>query len=226
MSSSAHVLHLSHAFRSRFKAGTTVFVLPKYPSTIAEAARIAGMDVSFRPASKWPFPDLMDHLSRNGIPDFAKVGWEEIARHNAARDHIADGLRAVPGGAAIIEVRLIANASSMRADADIVSNGARVPGAAQQAFFEVKTGTYSEIRINQQYVYALTLVGGHVTSSHPQLALVGLSPNVPLPPMDFVLIDVLPSGAIEPALILASQVDRVKTLELVMGSIAALEARR
>lgn len=226
MVSAERMLHLSQGLRARFQAGTRVNVLPRHPNHMADAARMAGLAVTFRPAALWPCPGLIHRLSQDGLPGVQTIGKNEIARHNAVRDYIANGLRTAPNGAAIIEVRLVAEGSQIRADADIVSRGARAPGAAQQAFFEIKTGTYSEIRPNQQYVYALTLVGGHVTSYHPGLPTVGLPVGASLPAMDFVLMDVLDDGTIEPALILASQVDRTSTLEQLMAFVAVLESRR
>ena len=117
--------------------------------------------------------------------------------------------------------------SRLRADADIVARAPRRITEASHCFFEIKTGTYSDVRWNQQYVYALALVGGHVSSASGKVLGVGLTPLVPLPAMDFLLVAADPPDfAAQFFLVKASEVNGVETLALVMARIAALESRR
>ncbi|MBR0666318.1 hypothetical protein GXW71_18295 [Roseomonas hellenica] len=219
------IAEISRMFRQRFLPGTTVHVLPGNSDRIAQAARMAGMNIAFRAASLWPFPDLIDGLSRRGTPGVELVGRDEIAQHNAVRDFLVTGIRSAPGGAAIIEVPLRATMSALRADADIVARSPRLPGAAGQVFFEVKTGRFSEIRPNQGYVYSLALIGQHVRSEHPGLQTVGLVPGAPLPPMDFILAHTDPRDRdIRFALILASQVAREQSLAQIMAHVEAVRS--
>ena len=91
---------------------------------------------------------------------------------------------------------------------------------------EVKTGSRSEIRTNQQYVYALALVGNHVVAKDLRVSLIGLTPDVPLPPMDFLIITAEPPNYLPDfGLILASVVDKGATLAQIMANIAVLENR-
>ena len=183
------------------------------------------MTVKILGAAEWPFPGLIAQLAgRGGRLGATRVGQDEIDRQNQVRDHIANGINAVPGGAAITEIAMTATLSQLRADADIVARGPSRPRAAAQAFFEVKTGPFSEIRVNQRYVYALALVGDHVKSNSPKLPRVGLTPGQPMPAMDFLLMSADPPNYhIIPSLILASEVNKAASVELIMGTIAALE---
>ena len=222
-----HVAQVSQMFRRRFMPATLVHVLPTPSSHVAEAARMAGMQVVFRPAAKRPFPDMVDRLSREGSPQVELVGEEESARHDAIRDDLANGIRAAPGGNnAITEVTLIAVGTLQRADADIVARAPPEPRAASNVFFEIKTGG-ADIRPNQQYVYALTLVGRHVRSGDSRLPDVGLTPDVPLPAMDFLFVSAQPPDwRYEFALVLAADVNQAASLEQIMAYVAAAEAAR
>ena len=154
---------MSRMFQQRFAPGTTVNVPMGMDAT---AAKMAGLRVVYQPAGLWPYPGLLN------LPSMARpAAWEDIQWHNHIRDLFADSVRAAPNGQAIVEVTMTAK-SGARADADIVARGPRgMPGVTPQAFFEIKTGKSSEIRPNQQYVYALAITGGHVMSWHPQLPI-------------------------------------------------------
>ena len=93
-------------------------------------------------------------------------------------------------------------------------------------FFEIKTGG-ADIRPNQQYVYALTLLGRHVRSGDSRLPDVGLTPDVPLPAMDFLFVSAQPPDwKYEFALVLAADVNQAASLEQIMAYVAAAEATR
>ncbi len=217
----------SHALRARFTPGTLVHVLPTQGNRMAAAARQAGLTVAFRPASFWPYASLIERLSRKANPFLIEAGWDEVARHNAVREDLVRGIRATPGGAAIIEVNLKSTVTPQRADADIVARAPKRPLASAQVFFEIKTGASAEIRLNQQYVYALTLIGGHVISTHPQLSLVGLTAALPLPPMDFIFVDVQPPDwKYQFAMVLASEVNQAASITQVTAYVAAAETPR
>ena len=215
---------LAQLFQRSFPRRTIVNVLPTPANHLALAAGMAGMDVKVLVAAEWPFPELISRFPRHGAMKPLLVGQAETAQHNMIRDRLADQLNAAPGGAAIIEVAMSATLSQVRADADIVCRAPKLRGSAKQVFFEVKTGRFSEIRPNQRYIYALALLGGHVTSNNQRLPKVGLRPGVPMPAMDFMLVTADPPDYLPAfALLRASQVDRAATLAMIMGEIAMLE---
>jgi hypothetical protein len=176
------------------------------------------MSVNTLSLDQWPWGFL--------LPGIELVGQDEIDRHDRLRDHLADGINAAPGGgAAVTEISLTAAGSRIRADADIIAKAPR-SSEASHTLFEVKTGPYADIRWNQQYVYALALVGGHVSSASAKLAKVGLAPLTQLPAMDFLLVAADPPDfKAQFYLIRASEVNGAATLALVMARIAALEAK-
>ena len=92
-------------------------------------------------------------------------------------------------------------------------------------FFEIKTGG-ADIRPNQQYVYALTLLGEHIRTSDPRVQSLGLAPDLPLPPMDFLVSAQPPDWKYQFALVLAADVDRMASMEQIMAHVAAAEAVR
>ncbi len=82
---------------------------------------------------------------------------------------------------------------------------------------------FSDIRPNQRYVYALSLLGGHVKSTDLRLPKVGLSPGV-LPAMDFLLVVAeRPGVKYQYGLIRASQVDQDGSLAQIEAFAEALE---
>ena len=48
---------------------------------------------------------------------------------------------------------------------------------------EVKTGNDPSFTPAQRIIYPMLQVGGHVSSSKPDIAVVGLTPGEPLPPL-------------------------------------------
>ena len=85
----------------------------------------------------------------------------------------------------------------------------------------------SVIRPNQQYVYALTLLGRHVRSGDSRLPDVGLATDVPLPAMDFLFVSAQPPNwRYEFALVLAADVNQAASIEQIIAYVAAAEAAR
>lgn len=220
MIAQARIAGISQLFRQRFPQGTPVNVLPAPDNHIAQAVTMAGMRVVYRPASQWPNGQMIDRLSREK-PSLSLVGANEIRQHDMVRDYLVAGLRSA-GHKVIIEVTMDATLTNARADADLIARAPKYPGAADQTFYEVKTGRYADIRPNQGYVYSLALVGGHVTSRHSQLAEVGLPTAVPLPAMDFIFVDAPePDRPLRFALVLALEVDQMKSIAAIMAYVAA-----
>ena len=214
---------LAQLFQRSFPPRTIVNVLPMPANHLALAAGMAGMDVKVLVAAEWPFPELISRFSRRGAIKPTFIGQTELDRHNGIRDHLANGLNGVPEGAAITEVAMTSTLSRLRADADIVARSPNRPGDAAQVFFEVKTGSFSEIRVNQRYIYALALIGDHVINN-PRLTKVGLVAGLPIPAMDFILATANPPDyEITFSAIFASKVNKAASLALIMHEIAVLE---
>ena len=215
---------LSRRFGALNRIGVTLGVSPWPGNPFAQAARAAGMGVTIKTAAEWPFPGLIRGGASIMKPEL--IGQEETARHDALRNMTADSINAVPGGAAVMEVPLTATLSKARAVADIIARApVRLPGAAQQAVIEVKTGSFAEIKPNQRYIYGLALIGNHLVSEDSEVLKVGLSPDVPLPAMDFVFVGAHgPDWTIHYGLILASSVNRAASIAEVIARVVIAES--
>lgn len=226
MVSRVNMSRASQQLRTRFPPGTEVNVVPTAGSYAAEVVTMAGMRVRYLEIPKWPFPELIlkfSQISGDMRPLF--VSKAAIDYHDEIVNYVYRGIASRPGGAAIKEVTLNATVSVARADADIIAKAPFRPGDSPQVLVEVKTGLSADVRGNQDYVYSLALIGGHVVSADPRLPQVGLTPAVPLPAMDFLLITNegrnLP---IIPYLVRASIVDRVKSIAALTAYLKALRS--
>ena len=156
------------------------------------AVRLAGMDVSFLPSAFWPFSGLVDRLSRKANPFLIEAGWDEAIRRRAVRDDLVQGIRATPGGAAMVEVDMRAMARPLSANAAILALARQMPSAAGRLFFDLQTGPTASVGLNQRDMYAMALLGGSVTSGNDQLPELGLTPGIALPALNFIFVDVQP----------------------------------
>jgi hypothetical protein len=98
--------------------------------------------------------------------------------HDFLVEHLADVTRKA-GGVAIESVRLVGITGDV-AVADLV---VKPVGWPFPFIIEVKTGNDPTLSLSQAKVYALALVGGHVTSNDPAVAKLGLVPGTPFPPL-------------------------------------------
>lgn len=221
------VVNLGQHLRRAFPPGTPINVLPMQGNYVAQAVALAGLQVRFLEANKWPFPDLISRLARHSrLLESQPIVSSETEYHNKVVNYVLRGLLGRPGRTAIKEVTLNAVLSQARADADIVAQSPLRPEDTPQVVIEIKTGPASDIRANQGYVYALALVGEHVKNDDVRLPTIGLKPFVPLPAMDFLLMDNAGPGLpIIPAFVRASEIDKKASLAQVMATLAIVRGR-
>jgi hypothetical protein len=86
------------------------------------------------------------------------------------------GIPAIPG----LGIRIIGSNSSIIGYLDIIVNAPQLGGLA---VIEVKTGDDPPLTPMQRAYIPVLQVGGHIYSTDPRLAQLGLAPGVPFPPM-------------------------------------------
>ena len=177
---------LAQWLRARFPPGTTAYVLPPSdPDPGAEAGRLSGMNVKHLEPSAWPYPALMN--LRWGNPDYAlptiKIQYQGF--HDALRDSIAINPQSA-GNLVLKEVELNSRVLPATAVADMLVKPTK--SGMRCSMLEVKTREYGDLSNNQSYVYALGLVGNHVSTLDARIVQLGFQPLTPLPAMDFLLI--------------------------------------
>lgn len=123
-----------------------------------------------------------DHLKPRPAADGAWSGYIDAAwngdYHQYLVQYFADITRAA-GGAAVTEVPLVA-IDGTRARADLI---VRPKEASEPFAIEIKTGTDWQLKLNQQRIYEMLPLGGHVTANKEGLEKLGLVSGRPLPPM-------------------------------------------
>ena len=218
-----NVARWTQDLRRTMPCGGTMHILPGLDGTeMTQAARNAGLRVIPLPFTRWPMPHAVATWGYNRVPPgmVVPVGQAETEFHNAVRDQVARDIGR--GRGAIMEVELSTPLTSFSARADIIAQGRQEAGDTSQVIVEIKTGPSSEFTVNQSYIYALALVGGHLTSPDHRLPSVGLMPGTPLPKMDLLLLCTDgPGQAFRPYVLRAAEVDSADTLAAVMAAIRA-----
>jgi len=97
--------------------------------------------------------------------------------HDQVVESVANYLRS--RGATVLTNVAITTVDGITAIADMVIQG---PGEPPE-IIEVKTGINPTFTDPQRYVYPMSQIGGHVSSTDPRISQLGLKPGVPFPPI-------------------------------------------